>query len=203
MCANDRPYCVTTAPHGVDGAVGVPKTHWFIAIVGRNTEKATGERLAEMGIENYVPVQREQRVWKNGRKAWVDRVIIPTIVFVRCTEKQRREIVALPFIHRFMVNRAGTSVNGLNKPVAIVPDHEIRQLQFMVGNSDTPVTFNTKPYKKGDLVRVVRGKLAGFEGEVLRIDDKHSELVVALSFLGNARLVIDSVDVEPLEKSKK
>ncbi len=71
----------------------------------------------------------------------------------------------------------------------------------MVGNSDTPIVFFSMPYKKGDWVRVIRGKLAGLEGEVKTIDDKHSEVIVNLDFLGNARLTIETTDIEPIKKA--
>ncbi len=94
-----------------------------------------------------------------------------------------------------MPDRAGSEAGG-GKPLATVPDSQIRKLMFMVGNSDTRVEFSSMPYKKGELVRVIRGKLAGLAGEVKTVDDKHSEVIVSLDFLGNARLTIDTADIE-------
>lgn len=189
---------VVTVPSGVGNAVGVFKNYWFVAVVKNNTEKAVLEKLKKIGYECYVPLQKEYRVWKNGKKAVIDRVVIPTIVFINCDESDRRHLVSLPYIIRFMVNRAGTSLNGLAKPLAIIPDTQMKKLMFMVGNSDSPVYFSNTPYNKGDLVRVVRGKLAGLEGEVKAVDDKHSEIIVSLDCLGNARLTIETIDVEKI-----
>ena len=198
MSAKDRPETSRTVPQGVDRAVGVPEKNWFVAVVNHNSEKATGEKLEKIGIENYVAVQEELRIWKNGRRAKVYKVVIPSVVFVYCTELQRKEIVNLPYIFRFMTNKAGATSTSGNKPIAIIPDHEIRQLKFMVGNSDSPVTFKSTPYRKGDRVRVIRGKLAGLEGDIQVIDEKHSELTVNLSFLGSASLTIETINVEPI-----
>lgn len=189
---------VTTEPTGVGGAVGVSGAKWFVAIVKHNTEKAVGERLTEMGYETYVPIQTEYKVWRNGRKAKVDRVVIPSVVFIRCTERERRVVVTSPFVNRFMTNKAGTSAPAGNKPLAIIPDHQIAKLRFILCNSDTPVEFSSRTYRKGDIVRVIRGNLRGLEGEVHSIDDKNSELIISLDCLGNARLVIETINVEPV-----
>lgn len=180
----------------VDNAVGVPKSSWFVAIVKHNSEKKTSEQLSKMGIVNYLPVQKENRVWKNGRKATVDRIVIPSAVFVNCTEQKRREIVNLPFIYRFMTNRAATSPDSTTRPIAVIPDHEIDRLKFMLNQADVPVTISEKPFKSGDKVKIIRGELAGLEGEVMDMKNAKSEMIVALDCFGCARLSIDTANLE-------
>ena len=110
---------LTAVPAGVDGAVGVPDVKWFVAIVNSRHEKAVREKLTEIGLEAYVATQEEMHIWKNGRRKMIDRVVIPSMVFVHCTEPQRRQIITLPYICRFLVNRSADS-GGLNKPVAVI-----------------------------------------------------------------------------------
>lgn len=184
----------------VDDAVGVSAAKWFIAIVNNRSEKANATRLSQLGIENYVPVQTVYRIWRNGRKAKVDQVVIPNVIFIHCTERERREVVKLPFIFRFMTDKAGSTQGSLSKPVAVVPDKEIRQLRFMLGQSDIPVTITERTYKTGDRVRIVRGSLAGLEGEVFELNNDKSELVVLLEHLGCARLQVDTASIEPVRK---
>lgn len=97
----------TPATTNVDDAVGVTEAKWFIAIVNNRSEKANAEKLTKMGIVNYVPVQDELRVWNNGKRVMVEKVMIPSKIFIHCTEKERREIVNLPFIFRFMTIKPG------------------------------------------------------------------------------------------------
>lgn len=187
----------TTVPPGVDDAVGVSGAKWFVAIVNNRSEKAYGERLSKTGIENYVPTQTIFKVWKNGKKAKVERVVIPSIIFIHCTEEQRREIVKLPYIFRFMTNKAGTSsATSLNKPLAVISDKEINTLKFMLGQSDIPVTISDRVYKIGDKVRIIRGGLAGLAGEVYGMDTDKSEVIVALEYFGCAKLMIDTINLE-------
>ena len=91
------------------------------------------------GVDGAVGVatQEELHVWKNGRRKKIDRVVIPSVVFVKCDESTRRKIVAYPFICRFMVNRSAES-GTLNKPVAVIPDQQISRLRFMLGQSEIP-----------------------------------------------------------------
>lgn len=198
MCTDTETNNVTATHTGVGDAVGVDKAQWFVAVVKHNTEKSTGEKLLKLGYECYVPVQKEIHIMKDGRRSKVARCVIPSIVFVKCTESIRKEIVLLPFISRFMTNKAGRLTNAGHKPLATIPTEQIERLQFMLGNSDVPVTFSVAPYKKGDLVKVIRGKLLGLIGEVQVIDDKHSEITVSLDFLGNAKLAIETINVEPV-----
>jgi len=186
---------VSAVPSGVGDAVGVEKRKWYVAIVNHNTEKVSSERLEKLGYHSYVAVQDELRVWKNGRKAVITRVVIPSVVFIRCSEKERRHIVTLPYINRFMTDKAGMTGAGDRKPLAVIPDRQIHLLRFMLGNSDTPVSVSGD-YQKGDRVRVVRGRLAGLEGEVITVSGGRSELIVGLGVFGCARLTIDLINVE-------
>lgn len=196
MSANTVTNDVSTATYVVDDAVGVEKKCWFVAIVNRNAEKTAVEKFEKLRIKHYLPTQTEIRVWKNGRKAKVDRVVIPSTIFVYCTEQQRREIVGLPFINRFMTNKAGTVGGCQHKPIATIPDKQIEILKFMLGNSDIPVSITTICFKQGDKVRVRRGQLMGLEGEVLDMSKDKSELIVRLDIFGCASLTIDTINLE-------
>lgn len=186
---------VESIKDGSEGTGGVPEARWYVAVVNSRHEKKVAEQLEALGIECYVAIQRELRVWRNGRHRMVDRVVIPSVVFVKCTEKQRREIVAFPFILRFMVNRSVDS-GTMHKPVAVIADCQIRKLQFMLGQSDIPVNFVSAKYKVHDNVRVIRGQLAGLEGEIMRNSDGTSSLTVGIPLLGGATVMIDPLDVE-------
>lgn len=189
--------CFAAGPSGVDGAVGVAESKWFVAIVTSRHEKKVAEKLENLGYEAFIATQQELRIWNNGRRKMVDRVVIPSIVFIRCTEQQRRHIVMLPFILRFMVNRSVDS-GSLNKPAAVVPAVQMRRLQFMLGQSDTPVNFDPTMFKVHDNVRVIRGHLRGLEGEIIKRPDGSHTLTVGLNMLGGATVLINPEDVERL-----
>ncbi len=182
-------------PLGVDGAVGVGSPKWFVAIVNSRHEKKVAQYLEEAGVETYVALQKELRVWKNGRRKLIDRVVIPSVVFIRCNETRRRELVELPYINRFMVNRAVVTDSG-RRPVATIPAHQLSVLRFMLGQEDHPVRFEPTAFKVTDNVRVIRGKLRGLEGRIMSMDDGTHILTVGLDLLGGASVRIDPTDVE-------
>lgn len=174
---------------------------WFVAIVSNNTEKTCGERLAAAGYEVYVPTQKEVRIWSNGRRKTVDRVVIPARIFIRCTERQRRrEVVHISFIKRFMTNCAAKTNEFNTHPIAVIPEQQINKLKFILYNSDSQVDINlASPVCIGEKVRVIRGKLTGLEGNVIQHKDGDTSILVQLDVLGCARM---SISMEDLERVK-
>lgn len=182
---------------GVDGAVGVPDGNWYVAIVNSRHEKAVAEKLNDINIECFVATQKEMRLWKNGRRKMIDRVVIPSMVFVKCSDQKRRGIVTLPYINRFLVNRT-VDTNGMNKPVAVISDDEIQKLKFMLGQSDYQIQFVPTVFKIKDTVRVVRGSLCGLEGRIENNPDGTHSLLVSIPMLGGAIMHIDPKEVEKI-----
>lgn len=186
---------VPAATNVVDDAVGMKKAQWYVAIVKHNTEKSCSVSLARMLIHNYVPTQTEYRIRKDGRKVKVDRVVIPSTIFIKCTEQERREIVKLPFINRFMTDKAGTLPDSTHKPLAVIPEYQLERLKFMLNQSNIPVEFVATKFKLGDKVRIIRGDLAGLEGIVMDMKNVKSEFLVYISIFGYARLIIDTINL--------
>lgn len=183
----------------VGDAVGVGERKWYVAVVNHNTEKAVEERLQKLDYETYVAKQMVIRVWNNGRKAKVDKVIIPSLVFIKCTEKERKEIVTLPYINRFMTNKAGAASAGGPRPLAVIPESQIETLRYMLGQSDIPVSFVDRPLKLGDKVKVIRGSLKGIEGEVIQVTEGKADVVVRVDMIGAAKMTINASEIEPVK----
>lgn len=186
---------VTTA-HKVDDAVGVPKKCWFVAIVNNKAERRCAQKLEKLGYECYVPTQSEMHVWSTGVNKVVERVVLPSMVFIHTTEKERKQrIVTLQFINRFLPNRASAKDAFGKHLVAIVPDEQIQRLKFILGNADSPVELELTTFKLGDKVRVIRGGLKGAEGHVIDCGDK-TYFAICVDFLGAAKVRIQRDDLE-------
>lgn len=189
----------STVSQDVDDAVGVAGKHWFVAIVNHNTEHAAAEKLDSLGFESYVASQQELRIWRNGRRRMVNRVVIPCMVFVRCTERERMRIVNMPFILRFLSDKAAAP-NELGRRIAQIPEQQMDMLKFMLGNADSKVEIVGREYGRGDHIRVVRGKLRGAEGEVIVSANGRGELIVSIGMLGFAKCNISMNDIEPFDE---
>ncbi len=170
---------------------------WYVGVVNSRHEKKVATELERLGVACFVAVQQEMRQWANGKRKMVDRVVIPCVVFVRCTESERRRLVGLPYISRFMADRT-RRVGELNAPPAVIPDEQMVRLMFMLGQTDYPVSFSPVVYKLRDTVRVVRGQLRGLEGQIMTAPDGTRALTISLSILGGAIVHIDPKDVEKI-----
>lgn len=150
---------------------------WYVAYVRLFHERKTAEKLATMGIESFVPVREEIHQWSQ-RKKKVMRVLIPQMIFIHATQQERMEALTLPSISRYMVLR------GEHVP-AVIPDAQMKQFMFMVDYSEETIELFTSPLEPGQAVKVIKGPLAGLEGELMEIEGK-SKVVVRLDLLGCA-----------------
>lgn len=186
-----------TAASKVGDAVGVSKKQWYIGIVNNNTEKQCAQKLERLGFEVYVPTQTEIRQWKTGVRNVVDRIVLPSLIFIRVSELERRQtIVNLSYVKRFMTNKAGTKDTYGKNPIAIIPEKQIEMLKFMLGNAESEVTIEEPPLKLGDKVRVFRGGLIGLEGHVDKIVDGKAKIYILIDCLGCASVEVDKVSIE-------
>lgn len=205
---SENPHSCATA-RGVDDAVGVSESDssaseiaseqrfWYVAVVNRNSEKLIREKLILKGFEAYVASQMEDHIWKNGRKKKIEHVLIPAKIFIRLTEQERLEVVHLPYISYFLTDKAmATNAFGVH-PLAVIPDREMQMLRFMLCNADSPVDFVSTQFRTGDRIRIVRGALKGFEGEVARITGE-TYVFIRLSVLGSALTRVSPQDIEVL-----
>lgn len=166
-------------------AVGISSNHrnWYIAMVRNNTEKISCQKLRALGYEVFLPIQEEVSIWKDGRKKKRDRILLPGLVLIRLTEKQRKEVVNLPYINKFMVNHAG-AVNSYNRhPIAVVPNEQIERLRFMLGDKSSTVNIEPLNLKIGEKVRIICGNLRGLEGNVYQNSSGNSYIVIRLENL--------------------
>lgn len=152
---------------------------WLVAYVQSCLEKKTAQRLAAMGIECYLPVQSEIRQWSDRRKR-VDCLVIPMMIFVHVTPQERPLPLSLQAVSRYMVLR------GESTP-AVIPDEQMDRFRFMLDYSPEAVEMCSAPLAPGDAVKVIKGPLAGLEGELITLNGK-SKVAVRLDMLGCAHV---------------
>ena len=150
-----------------------------MAYVQSCLEKKTAQRLAAMGIECYLPVQSEIRQWSDRRKR-VERLVIPMMIFVHVTPQERPLPLSLQAVSRYMVLR------GESTP-AVIPDEQMDRFRFMLDYSPEAVEMCSAPLAPGDAVKVIKGPLAGLEGELITVNGK-SKVAVRLDMLGCAHV---------------
>jgi len=162
---------------------------WYVAYVRLFHERKTAEKLSAMGIESFVPVREEIHQWSQ-RKKKVMRVLIPQMIFIHATPKERMDALTLASISHYMVLR------GEHTP-AVIPDGQMKQFMFMVDYSEETIEMFLSPLEPGQTVKVIKGPLAGLEGELVEVEGK-SKVVVRLDLLGCAGVDMPAGYVEAL-----
>lgn len=152
---------------------------WLAAYVRLYHEKKTRDRLTAMGIESFLPVQEEIHQWSDRRKK--DRARSHPDDDLRTRRPaERAEVLTLSSVSRYMVLR------GQSTP-AVIPDEQMERFRFMLDYSEEAIEVCSSPLAPGEQVRVIKGPLAGLEGELVTIDGK-SKVAVRLDMLGCAHV---------------
>ena len=151
--------------------------YWIAVLVQMCTEQKVSTRLNKLGITNYVPTQTEIHQWSD-RKKKIERIVIPMVVFVQVDKEIEKSLKTYSFIYKFI------SYPG-QKETAIIPDEQILNLKYILENSSTEVFF-TNHLKVGDVVKIARGPLKGFEGIISIIDNRTQVLAIRIDCLGYA-----------------
>ena len=176
MISTNEKSVVAGPIYGTGEGVAYSK-RWYVALVRMHHEKKVSEKLGKMGIDTFVPVQQLTHQWSDRRKV-VDCVLLPMMVFVHATPKERMEALTLSTVSRYMVLR------GESSP-AVIPDEQMERFRFMLDYSEETISMNSSPLARGSKVRVIKGPLMGLIGELVNVEGK-SKIAVRLDMLGCA-----------------
>ena len=150
---------------------------WLAAYVKMHHEKKVRDRLNDMGVESFLPLQTEVRQWSD-RKKTVERVLISMLIFVKVDREEQLRVLQVPAVLRYMVLR------GERAP-AEIPAKQMDRFRFMLDYSEGSVNFNTGDLQPGEQVLVIKGPLKGLTGELISIDGK-SSIAIRIERLGCA-----------------
>jgi len=144
---------------------------WYAVYTRPRWEKKVAEILTDKKIENYCPLNKVIRQWSD-RKKIVFEPLFTSYVFVKTTQQQHTEIRKINGIINF--------VYWLNKP-AIIRDEEIVNIKDFL-NNHVNVHLQKTPVNINDPVRVIKGPLMDYEGNVIAI--KNKTVKISLPSLG-------------------
>jgi transcription antitermination factor NusG len=173
---------MTTPPMPVDFAA----SRWFAAYTSPRHEKHVSQHMQYRGIQNFLPLYKSIRRWKDRRKE-LELPVFPGYLFVRMTLRERVNVLQVPGVVQLV------SFQGRPAPMS---DAEIEMLQRQVSQSGQlqPHPFLTV----GRRVRVINGPMVGMEGILARKKDKF-RVVLSLELIQRSVAVeIDLSDIEPV-----
>lgn len=161
---------------------------WFAVYTQMKCEKKSAQKLHALGYEVFVPAQEEIHQWSDRRKK-IEVVVIPMVVFLKASTGELKEIEKLSYIYSVL------KYPGSKIPSAI-PDKQIEQFKFMLGNCDSEVSIEPFKVIMGAKVRVIRGSLKGVEGQISRNGVNGSKLYISIDNLACASVEICTHDCE-------
>ena len=164
-------------------------SQWFAVWTRSRQEKVAAAMIESLGVSNYLPFRTELRQWSD-RKQKVTVPLFSGYLFVRMNllDGSKLRILKLPAVAGFVGNSSG--------PLPI-PDYQIEAVRAVV-TQGVECTVHSL-LEEGDLVRVVRGALAGVEGRLIRFNSV-SRLVISIEMIHRSLSVsISRNDVEPVQ----
>jgi len=159
--------------------------HWHAVFTASRAEKKVRDRLEELGVECFLPVQTVLRQW-TYRKSRVVVPVIAGLVFVRVSRQEQVKVLQTKGVVAFLRLKGEAGA-------AVIPDKQ------MLDFSEEAVEMTNENIKAGDLVRVVKGSLRGMEGELIRHKGV-TKVLVRIDMLGCAMVNIPASFVEKLNK---
>ena len=174
-------------------AVQGNKLEWFIAECKPTREGTIRTMLQNANYEVYVASRSETKVYKSRNRRIKETVLIPGKVFVRTKESELMNIMlSYSPVWRFMIDRTTK-----NNRFAFVPEHEMQQLKYMLGNAENPVLLTTENLKFGQKVKVMRGPLTGLEGWFYK-EGRNSYVLIKVT-MGTSNYVYTEIPIENIE----
>lgn len=168
---------------------------WYAIYTKSRSEKKLYDELLKKGLECYMPVRKELRVWSD-RKKWVEIPLFSSYVFVRVNKLEYFEVLNSDLAVRYVC------FEGKAVPI---PDNQIEGIKSFLMDSDRDVELTTRKLKKGDLLEVTKGSLKGVQGELVQIRGK-SRIVLRFPSLGccvHTEISLDEVQaIKKVEEEK-
>ena len=174
-------------------AVSSANKKWFIAECKPTKEGTIRTMLQNADYEAYVASRSEVKIYKSRNRRIKETVMIPGKVFVRTNESELMRIMLdHSSVWRFMLDRTTKE-----RRYAFVPEHEMQQLQYMLGNADNPVLITTDSLKVDQKVKIIRGALAGLDGWFYK--EGHTSYIVIKVEMGTSHYVYTEVSLEDIQ----
>ncbi len=184
------------------GAEVVKETPWYVLWVKSRAEKSVRDFLAKMGYETFVASRQEVHTWRRGERRKVERVLIPSVVFIKMTMNDRRTVEGCPNVSAIMRDPAKKREPGkVGSEYACISDEEMHFFRQMLGQEDVEVNFATQNFSVGDYVYIREfGEING-KAQVVRIyGDNKTYVGVCVSLLGCAYMRVPVGKIEKLKK---
>jgi transcription antitermination factor NusG len=140
---------------------------WHVVYTRSRAEKKVQLELTIKQIENFLPMQKKLRQWKD-RKKWVEMPLMSGYCFVNITKKEYDLVL--------QTNNVVSYVRFEGK-AAIIPDDQIDSIKKMLKQYDFEVNVTSDNFAPGKMVEVIEGPMIGLKGELVKAQGKNKFII--------------------------
>ena len=140
---------------------------WHVIYTRSRAEKKVQTELAFKNIENFLPMQKKLRQWKD-RKKWVEMPLMSGYCFVYITRKEYDLVL--------QTNNVVGYVRFEGK-AAVIPDNQMDSLKKMLKQYDFEVIVTNENFAPGKKVEVIEGPMIGLKGELVKAQGKNKFII--------------------------
>lgn len=162
---------------------------WYALHTRAKHEKMVTTRLAERGVETFLPLVTEVRRWSDRKKS-IELPLFGCYVFARFAPNRAERLKVLRVDG--VLNLVGAHGEG-----ASIPDSEIASVRALVSGQ---LPWSSHPFLEiGQRVRIRSGALNGVEG-ILVARNGDRTLVISVNAIQRSLAVrVEGYEVEPLK----
>jgi transcription antitermination factor NusG len=164
---------------------------WFALYTFPRHEKKVARQLCDRDVENFLPLYRAPRHWKDGSRGTLELPLFTGYLFVRCARAERSRVLQLP--------GAIELVSGTGGEPAVIAHVMVEALRRGLHES---CIEPHPPVAVGERVRVRAGAFMGFEGVVIRLKNRVRVVLSVENIMRSFVVDLPIEDVEPSGSSK-
>lgn len=146
---------------------------WYVARTRNGHELSIRSKLDSIGVKNFIP-STTRKVSRFGKTCTIEVPVVSNLVFIKATKS---EALSLP-------NGYGLQMWYLTDRVTnrllLIPEKQMEDFMRVYELDPESVISSDEKITVGDRVRVIKGGLAGIEGNVVSLSNR-TYVVVSLS----------------------
>jgi transcription antitermination factor NusG len=140
---------------------------WHVVYTRSRAEKKVQVELSFKNIENFLPMQKKLRQWKD-RKKWVEMPLMSGYCFVHITRKEYDLVLQTSNVVCYI---------RFEGKAAVIPDSQIDALKQMLKQYDFEVNVSNENFAPGKKVEVIEGPMIGLQGELVEARGKNKFII--------------------------
>jgi len=132
--------------------------HWYAVYTKSRNEKKVAEFFSRDGIEHYLPLVQQLRIWSD-RKKKVEEPLFRSYIFVYIDERDHLPVLKTQGVVKFVMFE-GKKVKVRKEQIDAIKNYLSTGMEIIDNEAD---------YTVGKRVKIIRGSMKGLEGRLTEV----------------------------------